>query len=236
MALNYIHNIYKDVHTLENIGSVVLNYTLSKKECNSTTTIKEESINVGQVVTLPIKHIDGVYEVIISDGSEQETLPDILFYNNLLLSLINSVERSLCGCKPCNDCEDCNDCEEYLSTVLSCLSFTILNFPNYNNTINIISSTIKCNIDEEVLCFITKKQILGKENVTDLLKQICAIYYLSFYNDQIAGAVDTEESNYINEKFKFQKISKCITKLGINISAITNNSGTFDNTFDFTFN
>lgn len=88
MALSYIYNDYKDIYTLENTGLVTLNYTLSKVECNSVTTVKTGSINVGQTVTLPIKYIDGVYSIEISDSIESLILPDILFYNNLLQVLM----------------------------------------------------------------------------------------------------------------------------------------------------
>ena len=86
----------------------------------------------------------------------------------------------------------------------------------------VLSDILKCSINEEIICLITKEKVLGQTDVTDLLKKISAIYYLCFYNYQVNLATDREEADYMNEKYKYSKISKCITKLGIDIQEVLN--------------
>ncbi len=115
--MNYIFRKYKDVYTVENTDIVILTYKVERIECDSVTLVKEGDIQIGEVFTLPINHVDGVYRVTLNDSVVDEVLPDILHYYNLLVSFINSTEEVLCGCKKCNDCEDCNTCETYLNTI-----------------------------------------------------------------------------------------------------------------------
>ena len=221
MALVYNFKKYKDVYTIENNGLVTLTYTLRKVECDSTTIVRQGEILVGQTVILPIKHIDGVYRITISDSVLEETLPDILFYNNLLLTIIDSTEEVLCGCKGCNTCEDCNNCEQYLLTLTTILAYSIVNNPTYSPYINSIAEQLKCDIDAKVLCLLTNIQILGETEVEDLLKEIVALYYLAFYLYDLSQATDAEEAEYIKIKYLSSKIMKCIRKLGINIDEQT---------------
>ena len=223
MALNYIYSKYKDTYTLENTGIVVLNYTLSKVECSGITTVSQGNINVNQTITLPIKYIDGVYNLKISDSVSEEILPDILFYNNLLLSIIDNVEKVICGCGDCKDCNnECNDeeCNLYLATIISVISLAFVNNPKYNTYLSIIGDYLKCSIDEKVLCYLTNEMILGKIETKDLTLQIAGLYYLAFYYTELNEASDEEEAEYTKEKYKFTKISKCLKKIGINTKDI----------------
>ena len=220
MALNYIYSKYKDTYTLENTGLVVLTYTLYKEECNSTATVSQGSINVNQTITLPIKYIDGVYNLKISDSVSEEMLPDILFYNNLLLSIIDDVEKVICGCKNCN-CNDCDaECNSYLASLVSVLAFTFVNNPKYNTYISIIRDYLKCSIDDSVLCYLTNEMVLGKQETKTLLLQIISLYYLAFYYTDINESINTSEAEYIKTKYKFTKIAKCLKKIGINTNDI----------------
>jgi hypothetical protein len=221
MALSYIFKKYKDVYTIENTGTVTLYYTLSKKECSSVTTAEKVSILVGSTEILPIKNIDGVYSIKISDSVSEEILPDILFYNNLLLSLINGTQRTLCGCKGCG-CPDCADenCLDRLVTLVSSQSYLFANSPNYNSTQNLISKVLKCSIDEGVSCLITNQQITGKQEIKDLLYKILSMYYLSFYLTDRSLSTDDVESAYIDIKYKFPSMIKCIEKTGISYDEV----------------
>ena len=217
MALTYIYKKYKDVYTIENTGLVPLTYTVTRKECDSSTVIKTGTIAVNIIVTLPINFVDGTYVVTISDGILTDTLPDILFYNNLLLTIISNVEKVLCGCKPCNDCEDCNSCDEYLNTVSEVLAFAYINHPKYNSYIEDIITSIKCDFTEHVLCMLTKKSITGDEDTKNIYLRIIGLHYLAFYLVDLAGAFDTEEADYIKLKYNSSRILKCLKKVGIDI-------------------
>jgi hypothetical protein len=221
MALSYIFKKYKDVYTIENTGIVTLYYTLSKKECSSVTTAEKVSILVGSTGILPIKNIDGVYSIKISDSVSEEILPDILFYNNLLLSLINGTQRVLCGCKGCG-CPDCadEDCLDRLVTLVSSQSYFFANNPKYTSTINLISKILQCSIDEGVNCLITNQQITGKQEIKDLLYKILSMYYLSFYLTDRSLSTDDVESAYIDIKYKFPSMIKCIEKTGISYDEV----------------
>lgn len=221
MALVYNFRKYKDVYTIENNGLVPLTYTVVKVECDSTTTVGTGEILVGQTITLPIKHVDGVYRIIISDSVLEETLPDILFYNNLLLTIIDGTEEILCGCNGCNTCHDCKTCDTELLTITAILAYSFVNNPTYSTYINNIAEELKCDIDSKVLCLLTNIQVLGKTEVEDLLMEIVALYFLSFYLYDLFNAQDAEEAEYIKVKYLSSKIMKCIRKLGININEQT---------------
>lgn len=224
MALGYILRDYKDIYTLENVGLVTLSYTLSKKECDSVTTIEEGDILAGQTITLPINYIDGVYSIEISDNIETLILPDILFYNNLLISIIDNVEEVVCGCKGCDTCDDCGDeeCSLHLNTLIAVLAFNFMKSPKYNDYLDLVAEVLKCTIDARILCLITKQLILGKEDSKDLVLEIIALYYLAFYFKDLADAEDAEEVTYIKTKYNSVKILRCIRKMGIDIDAIEN--------------
>lgn len=223
MALNYIYRKYKDTYTLENTGLVTLDYTLSYKECSSVTTVSQGKINVNQTVTLPITYIDGVYNIKISDSVSEEILPDILFYKNLILSIVDNVENVICGCENCKDCGgNCSDdeCNSLLVTLVSEQALTFVNNPKYNTYLSIIGDYLKCSISELVLASLTQEMILGKQEVKDLVLQIIGLYYLAFYYTELHEASDDSEVDYVKDKYKFNKIAKCLKKIGINTGDI----------------
>lgn len=220
MALNFTYKKYKDVYTIQNNGIVVLTYTVTRKECDSSTLVQTATIQVDETITLPLSFIDGVYEVSITDGVETEILDDILFYNNLLLTIISNVEVSLCGCKPCNDCEDCTNCETYLNTLSQVLAFTFVNHPKYNAYISTITETIQCDFTQNVLCMLTNNMINGTTDTKNIYLKIIGLHYLSFYLVDLIQATDEEEANYIKTKYNSAKILKCLRKIGIDVDVV----------------
>src|SRR5690606_18260246 len=151
---------------------------------------------------------------------------------NLLLTIIDNVEKTICGCKKCNGCEDCDDCDSLMATIISVLSFVIVNNPKYNDLVNDIFEQVKCSVDEKVLCLLLNEQIRGKSDIKELLKEIASLYYLAFYSVDIALVSDASEFEYVKNKYKSQKILKCIKNEGIALTII---DGLFDSTFDNTF-
>lgn len=228
MALNYNYKKYKDVYTVENTGLVPLTYSLKKIECDNVTIINEGIINVAYIYTLPITAFDGVYSLTLSDGVETFTLPDILQYNNFLLSIIDNVEETLCGCKKCNHCDDCGDsdecynCKLYLNTLTGVLSFAYLHTPRYNSYLETIATELKCSLSTKVLCMLANNMMTGDEETTQMFKHIIGMHYLAFYLVDLVGATDTDEASYIKLKYKSSKILTCLSKLGINLDETSN--------------
>lgn len=222
MALDYIYKKYKDVYTIENTGVVTLNYSIDTQGCNTTTLYKEGVIIPGQTFTLPINYTTGVYIVTLSYNIEEEILPPILQYNNLLISIINNTEEIMCGCKDCNcnDCDDQDQCMIKLNTLISDLSFSFVFNPVYSTYISIIADYLNCTINENVICYLTTQQITGKEETNDLYLQMVGLYYLAFYYYDLHQAIDDSEVTYIKNKYKFSKVSVCLKRNGINIDNI----------------
>lgn len=217
----YTFRKYKDVYTVFNTGLVVLTYKLERIECDSTKVVAEGTIAVGQTITLPINFVDGVYRLTLNDGIVDEVLPNILHYNNLLLSFIESAEEVLCGCKKCNECEDCNTCETYLNTINKALGYLYVNAPKYNEYLNEINEQLKCLYTEKVLCILTNKMISGDEDTKNLFLQIIGSHYLAFYLVDLVQAFDAEEAEYIKCKYISSKVLKCLRKHGIDIDEST---------------
>lgn len=227
MALNYIYKKYKDVYTLENQGLVPLTYTLKKIECDTVTIVEEGTIAVSTIFTIPITAFDAVYSLTISDGVETLTLPDILQYNNFLLSIIDNIEEVVCGCKNCHDCKDCGDgdkcheCKLYLNTLTGVLAYAYLNNPRYTSYLNSIAEELKCSLSTKILCMLANNMMNGDEDTTHMFKHIIGMHYLAFYLFDLVGAADEEEASYIKLKYKSSKILTCLKKLGIDIDETT---------------
>lgn len=224
MALAYILKKYKDVYTIENTGAVALTYTLSKGECGGYSQVNSGSISPSSVITLPIKYIDGKYQVAISDNVSTETLPDILFYNNFLLYIIDKINALYCNCNGGNrSCRDCDgiDCNSYLNLLSSTNAYLMLNYEPYQNALKDISDAMHCDIDNIVLEFTSRTQITGNEEILEILDQIIASHYMSFYLYEISVSIDESERDYIKNKYKISSISKCFKKIGIDIEDIT---------------
>jgi len=215
MALDYTYTNIKDVHSLTNNESTAMAYTINKIDCDKTTEIKVGTLLANQTAILNFKQ-DGNYSIILQVGEEIETVPLIKYYNNLLLSFLYEVEKVLCGCTPCKDCEECNDCEDYINSFSKALAFNSLNFPKYQLYIDTITNNQACDFNDEVLCALTKEKIYGSTSFKEVILRVLATYYLSFYYKDLSLVVDQEEKDYINTKYKFIKISKCMRNLGIN--------------------
>ena len=228
MALNFIYKKYKDVYIITNTGIDAINYTVTRRECNSNITVKSGVLLAGEVYILPLHFVDGLYEVVLTDTVqsgetiETETISNILYYNSLLSTIIDNIEESICGCKKCKECEECNDCQTYLNTINQVLAFTYVNHPVYNNYLNIIANKLKCNYTELISCMIINKNVLGNEDTKNIFLQIIAMHYLAFYMFDLSQALDASEGEYIKLKYKSAKILKCIKKLGIDVDDILN--------------
>jgi hypothetical protein len=196
------------------IESINIGYTISKVTCDATKEITTGNIPPGEVVELKFL-LDGVYTVDLYDANERGDNFEIKTYNNLLLSFISNVEAVICGCSKCKDCEECNECEAYLSTFMKAFSFSSFNTPIYDLYVNLIAADSRCLLENEVLCNLLHEKVYGNANVKDPILQIISFYYAAFYFRDFYSAEDVSEQQYITTKYKYDKIAKCMKKLGI---------------------
>ena len=218
MSLNYTYIKYKDVHSLKNNEPDNMNFTIVKNSCDSTLTLSSNTIAPDETAVLNFV-TDGKYTINLSTENGEDSF-EIYFYENLLASFITSIEKLLCGCSKCDECEECNECEEYLSAIMKGFSYDAVNNYLYQPYVSLITQVTLCELTDEVVCTITKEKVFGSASVKEPMLKILSYYYLAFYYKSLDLASDQEEVNYINIKYKFDKISKCIKKLGINLDTV----------------
>jgi hypothetical protein len=211
--MNYLYTHYKDQHLLQNNQSINIGYTIFKVTCDATTTVSTGNIAPGNVVELKFT-VDGQYNIDLYDANETDSF-QVKTYNNLLLSFISNVEALLCGCSKCKDCEECNECETYLSAFMKAFSFNSFNTPIYDLYVNLIAEDSQCALESEVLCNILHEKVYGNATTKEPILQIIGFYYAAFYFKDFYSAEDSSEQEFITTKYKYDKIAKCMKKLGI---------------------
>lgn len=209
---------YKDIHTLSNTGVANMPYTVFKINCDTTTEMISGTILPGKSVTLNFK-VDGDYrlEYLYTPivGFDLEDSIYISYYYNLTNSFIATAEKVLCGCTPCATCEECNTCEEYLEAFTKSFAIATVTSPLYKAYTDAVIEDSKCSFTDSVLCSTIKEKVYGNSETKEVLLKIVAAYYAAFYYKDLILAVDTEEKAYVTTKYKFDKLAKCIKKLGV---------------------
>lgn len=211
--MDYTYTHYKDQHLLQNDQSINIGYTILKVTCDATTTVSTGNIDPGKVLEIKFA-VDGLYTVELYDENQRDSF-EIKTYNNLLLSFISNVEALLCGCSKCKDCEECNECETYLAAFMKAFSFNSFNTPVYDLYVNLIAEDSQCSLESEVLCNIINEKVYGVAPVREPMLQILGYYYGAFYYKDYYTAEDSSEAEFIATKYKYDKIAKCMKKLGI---------------------
>lgn len=234
MALNYTYIKHKDVHTLKNDESVVMNYEIIKNSCEASSIISTGVISPGNTITINFA-TDGNYTINLSTSVNTD-LFNVSYFQNLLKSFITDVEKLICGCSKCDDCEECNECQDYLGAFMKAFAFNSINSPLYQENVEAISQHFVCTFTDEVLCTLLHEKVYGSSSVKEPMLQILGYYYLAFYYKDLFLGVDNEEKDYITSKYKFVKISKCLKKLGINTQEFNEEgSSIFTNPFNNIF-
>lgn len=218
MALNYIYIKYKDIHTLTNNESMDMNYEIVKDSCDASSVLSTGVIMPGNTITINFI-TDGNYTIKLKVENEEGSFT-IKYFQNLLKSFITSAEKLLCGCSKCDDCEECNECQDYLGAFMKAFSINSVNYPLYQTYVNLISQNSLCEFTDQVICTLINEKVFGSSSVKEPMLKILSYYYLAFYYKSLELASDREEVNYINTKYKFDKISKCVKKLGINLDTV----------------
>lgn len=226
MAVSYTYLKYKDVHTIENTDDTVIDYTITRVECDSEIPVLTGTIAVGDTFTLPLSNADGIYKVVLgnlspSDTRETATLALIPSYVNLIHEFIDNMEDLVCGCgKKCDTCDDCTECEDLLDTLVMGIAFNFVNSPTYDAGIAALADELECDFTEAITCMIAKKHILGHKDTKDLVIKILGLYYLVFFNVDLLAAADDEEESFVEMKYKSAKIIKCLKKIGVYVEDV----------------
>ena len=214
MALTYTYLKYKDENSITNNGNSFINYTVDKVSASTTTPVKAGMIGATKNVILNFT-LDGKYVVNLNNGIDPVESITIYSYTNLLLSLISAVEGIICGCSKCDECNECNECESYLGAFMKSYSFAILNEPRYKDYLDTLLVDSADEINDSVLCSILHEKVYGNATTKDVMLKLIANYYLAFYYKDLRLATDVSEEEYVQNKYKFSKLSGCIKKLGL---------------------
>src|SRR5690606_39043864 len=104
--MDYTYKKFKETYTILNNDVELLNYSIYKKDCDSSTLVAEGSIPYTSVVVLPITSYDGIYSVVLNNDTDGTVmLPDIIQFKNTLSMIVDNIENLVCGCKECHDCD-----------------------------------------------------------------------------------------------------------------------------------
>ena len=222
----------KGVFKITNLTGYLMSVRVFKQESCLDNTFVECGVYLDFLDTKEIKILtgDGAYKFVISYTEVIESVPTIvvkehnfLYFDNLLYSLINDIDNILCNCE-CVSCDDCyNTDKEVSDTLLKLISYFTVTNKYYNGYFQAAYNCLECSIIDANQCLLINEKVIGKTENILLLKKIVALYYLTFYFAEYAQAVTDEEKKYIDLKFKFLKIKKCIANLGINIQCIIDN-------------
>lgn len=229
MPLNYLYTETQNITTLTNNELVSMHYVIKKVDCDSDQIVKEADIPAGETVVLSFI-FDGQYLIELSTVDNTDLISNIIITKNLKTSIIELAEKVLCGCSKCNDCEECTNCEDYLDALIKSIALNQMAYPIYNNAIQTLFNLNSCIFSESVLLCLKNQKIYGNAEVKTTLLQIIAYYYIAFYSVDLDAAA-VEDKDYITQLYKFNKISKCVRKLGV-----LNNNATSASIFTPVFN
>ena len=214
MPINYTYTENLGVYSLTNNETVPLNYTIQLVECEVSSLLKEGILAPNETKVLTFS-VDGVYSIVLVKQGLTETLPNIVVLKDLKSSFITLAEKILCGCSKCEECQECTECDDYLKIWMKAMAINQLTYPKYNPTIQSLFELNSCLYAERVLLCTKLEKVYGNTDIKQILLQTIAYYYLAFYTVDIESAFSQQEENYILKLYKFDKIAKCIRKLGV---------------------
>jgi len=212
MIVAYTYKKYKDVHSIQNDEPLLdIQYTVTKLDCDSDTILGQVTLAPGETRELKFSK-QGKYSVLVEAVGLGPESFEIIYYNDLLTSFINDVNMVVCGCKLCKTEFNCDD---YLSSYIKGFTFLNVHTPLYNTLFDTVIQESVCIFSEEVNCTLLREKVYGKFVSDSVLAQALSFHYLAFYNKDLSLAIDIEERAFITAKYKYDKISVCIKKLGI---------------------
>lgn len=222
----------KGIFKITNLTIYPMSIRVFKQESCLNNTFVECGVYLDFLTFKEIKILsgDGAYKFLISYTEVILGVPTIvvkehnfLYFDGLLYSLINDIEHLLCNCE-CISCDDCYENDKEVSdTLLKLISYFTVTNKYYNGYFQAAYECLECSIIDANQCLLLNEKVIGKTENILLLKKTVALYYLTFYYAEYAQAITDEEKAYVDLKFKFLKIKKCIANLGINIQCIIDN-------------
>lgn len=220
----------QDKYYIQNSGATSITITLEVLEnCVEYDTVYSKTVPINEEIEITFSK-DGDYNLTITDGTDTVEVP-FKYYLNLELSMIDSIQSTICNCK-CNcGCEDTDMCK-LLMTRAKIDAYKRLINPQAVSFFDAINKHVKCLITKPIYCSLAEESIFGEANCNEnFIKQLIALDYLALYYFEYMQEDSTEGKDYVETKFKQNKIFCCIQKLGINIleieQLIKNNMGTF---------
>lgn len=184
-----------------------------------------------------IPFIDGIYKIKIDRIVNNVVIESVEaiypYYGMLLKSIVNETEKILCGCE-CSTCDDCmKNPKEVVDLLMKSFSYYILMSKYYSRFFDAIFNCLRTSISEINNCILINENFIGSSDNKDLLQKLISSLYLSFF---YAEYYNTDDENLIKNKFKYNKIIKCISVTNTDIECITkqieNNMGLFSIKFD----
>lgn len=209
---------------LEKIGDRDLTVSLYYQETCKTFTILASNLVLEDFLNITIPKKDGIYKVRVTSTdtiTEEFEYKDFLLsnFNFLIRSIVDDVEKYITNCADCTNCNDCNEIDNAKEAILlsKMLSFYILNRDYYESFFNNGLKCIECSILDSVNCITINQYIEGKNERSNLNKEIISYLYYIFYLAEKSIFSCCLEG--IDKKFKINKIKKYLDK-NININCI----------------
>ena len=222
--INYTLNVEKDIYSLEVLqdSTYKLLYISSNLEEEIITTT---SITANTVVNFSLNK-DGEYILILNSNGEEELTKSIFYTQNLIEGIVESTLDLLCG--ECTECLDKSSQLSYKEEVLlsnrnifnKLLIYQNVYLPHYGEDYLAIFSRFlekasllsKCNIQEDINKAYTEKIVSGKESFNEkIFNSQIFIYWAGMYfsEKKLINNSDTEEVEYLKDKFYTESILNC---------------------------
>lgn len=207
---------------ISNTGIVDITYVLGLLVCGVNTKRAEGIIKPNSQLELKLLTSDGKYNLKLNTSTEEvnETFD---FYSNTIGMIVNSIEN-ICSTEECLCKDDKNSCDNLVTSLVMSLSYYFIEPNRYQKSLDYLSNTLSCNIQQLLSCIINTNYITGKSDFKNLSEQFSVIFYSLFYVDGILSSATEEEVNKIKSTFKYDKLSKCVKKYGIDIDDMIDNT------------
>lgn len=219
-------------------------YTLAYISNGNATTVTTGTLLANNSVVLPVT-IDGFYRLTLVVEGETDVVIDFHVKYNLRNSIIVDALYLLCGdcdCLSTNANADCiskiaRKCLKHKAIFTKLLTYRDYYLPlfetdytgNLQAFINIALDKANCNVQKVINSILNEECITGAVKDTDRFFQtFFAIYYLGFYQIELLEAQDQDQIDYINEVYKFERISECICELGLGVDNVLDDFPTDD--------
>lgn len=252
--ITYTFKKVDDIYTLKNVSNDdTITYFLYKEKCDGI----EELVLEGELIINAIKNFtdlkDGKYHIIVVNLNTDEytniyfnTYP---FLRKQSISLIENLLCCDCGCNSLEDTlfvsKDCKTAVNFQTEYGYILSY-FYSLKPLNETSQATTNTLlviflealfnkySCNINEELCKQYFNNCLEGLNINNDINKIQLTLIYLSLYlyEKSLINSNESIELTYLKSKYNYDKVIKCIKKLGINIEEIEELFTEITNTYE----